>query len=818
MLYKLRANELRSCSKFMKINSSARHRIFNSSCNIALAKRYRSSSTPKHIKGIKESNLKRGARSDTFEYKQPLANELRYVEEHSEYVDKIINDKVETILEKYTNDKFEVLNDIITENLYNSNIRNDIFDTINGKLRIDIARIIKDPKFKIHYPSGEQVTLFALYTNKVFAYVDMILSNVDAREGVILDKLPIALKTDSAYKTAMKIEKLLNVDDVNRKSVYNAFVVGWTRYSKDLFSKTIEKIKSDEAVLQTINNPLNWFPKTKVYKRKFFLHVGPTNSGKTYTALNLLKESRSRSFYAGPLRLLAKEIFDKFNHQYKIPCNLLTGEKVINVVDPSTGGYANISAGTTDYIARTIENQKEYDIVVVDEAQLINDEFRGGSILNIIFGCKAKQIHLCGEPRFVPIVKKLCKLMNDDVEIINYERRSVLKLEKDSLPHLRHLKAGDCLIDSSRMSILRNKAKVERLLKHSAATIYGGQPLSIRAFQAHLFNTRQSPILVASNAIGIGMNLNIDQIVFNSLKRGGAPPSRLGGAKPVVYFPDADIKQMAGRAGRNKSFGTVTTLMAKNESKNGMSDYQRLVKVFNKENDPIEEVFASPPMQIISKRFEIFKRKFDIMYGISADKLSPERAYHDHLPKVKLNQLLLEENVDLLMLKHQKGPTLIYNVLTEMENMTFLEKTSLSFIPLKINNRLEFDFFKQTAKLLNNKEVVTLDNCGIVFDRMKRILKSEVIEKYAKGEEMHELSKTLHLESGQNLQDVECISRCLTALLWLNTRYPNRIINTKGIEDLLVQCDLIMHYISEVEPKTYTAEKKYYGDKYKRRY
>jgi len=206
------------------------------------------------------------------------------------------------------------------------------------------------------------------------------------------------------------------------------------------------------------------------------------------------------------------------------------------------------------------------------------------------------------------------------------------------------------------------------------------------------------------------------------------------------------------------------------------------------------------------------------MYGVSADKLSPERAYHDHLPKVKLNQLLLEENVDLLMLKHQKGPTLIYNVLTEMENMTFLEKTSLSFIPLKINNRLEFDFFKQTAKLLNNKEVVTLDNCGIVFDRMKRILKSEVIEKYAKGEEIHELSKTLHLESGQNLQDVECISRCLTALLWLNTRYPNRIINTKGIEDLLVQCDLIMHYISEVEPKTYTAEKKYYGDKYKRRY
>lgn len=758
----------------------------------------------------KASIIRKSSRTDAFTYKQPLAHELNNVEEYKDYVDTMIFEKIETILKKHDCEDVANLNKLLEEYLKSGLLQKKAFDSVNKQLVDQIRKITSQGDFKIHYPSNEQVTSFALFTNKVFTYLEMILSDTKNNKKLTSGDVPAALANDETYKTAMRIFE-------NGNLIGEAFFSGWMKYSEAFINKTVDSIKADETLLKTINNPLNWFPKTKIYKRKFFLHVGPTNSGKTYTALNLLKESRSRSFYAGPLRLLAKEIFDKFNYEYKIPCNLLTGEKVINVIDPSTGGYANISAGTTDYISRTIENQKEYDIVVVDEAQLINDEFRGGSIMNIIFGCKAKQIHLCGEPRFVPIVEKLCRLMNDDVEVINYDRRSILKLGKKSLPHLKHLKDGDCLIDSSRLSILKNKARVERILKKSAATIYGGQPLSIRAFQAHLFNTRQSPILVASNAIGIGMNLNIDQVVFNTLKRGGIPHSRIR-EQPAIYFPDADIKQMAGRAGRNKSFGTVTTLMNKDEDNYALSDYQRLAYVFNKENDPIEEVFASPPMRIISKRFEIFKRNFDLIYGVAANKLSCERAYHDHLPEVKLDQLLKEEKVDLLMLKHQKGPTLIYNVLTDMDNLTFLEKTSLSFIPLKINNRIEMEFFKKTASLINKKEVVSLKNCGIPFERMQMILKMDVINKYATEEELFDFKNNFGYDIRQNLQDVECISRCLTALLWLNTRYPNRIVNTDGIEDLLIQCDLIMHYISEVEPKTYTPVEKKYGDKGKRPY
>lgn len=770
--------------------------LINSAYRSSNAKRYNSkdnhdSKEPKRTDDI-----------SSYEYTQPLSGELQNIERFADEIDNRLNNQIEVTISKHPGEHLNELREMIKKRLHNYDIKNEAFTNVNKALADKIKYTIKDLNFEIHYPSREQLNEFALYTTKLFVYVDMILVDSEGKEGVIFDEGSKFLKHDATYKVAEQISQELKNDEVDKDKLFKIFIDGWLVKAKESNDKIIAEIKKDEKVLETISNPLNWFTKTKLYKRKFFLHVGPTNSGKTHTALNLLKESRSRSFYAGPLRLLAKEIYDKFNYEFKIPCNLLTGEKVINVIDPQTGGYANISAGTTDYIARTIESQKEYDIVVVDEAQLINEEFRGGSILNIILGCKAKHIHLCGEPRFVPIVKKLCELMNDDVEVIEYTRRSTLKLSYKEVPHLRNLQAGDCLIDSSRRSILTNKHKVEKIVGVSAATIYGGQPLSIRAFQAHLFNTRKSPILVASNAIGIGMNLNIDKIVFNTLRRGGSPRHPTSGAVMKVYFPDADIKQMAGRAGRNKSFGTVTTMRSRNHDVKETTDHQRLTRILSKENDPITEVFASPPMQIVSKRYEIFKKRFDLIYGIVGRQLCVERAFHDYISTIKFKQLLAEENVALLMLRHQKGPSMIFDILADKANMTFLEKISLSFIPLKVNNRIELEFFKKCARLLDTKSLITMNNCGLNFEQMKRILRKEVIEKYARSDEVESLLALMPHEYTQDLQHVECISRCLTALLWLNNRYPNRIINVNDIEDLLVQCDLIMHYIQEVETKT----------------
>jgi len=118
----------------------------------------------------------------------------------------------------------------------------------------------------------------------------------------------------------------------------------------------------------------------------------------------------------------------------------------------------------------------------------------------------------------------------------------------------------------SRKDIFAIKAEIEKLTKHKCAVIYGQLPSDIRSEQARLFNELDTgyDILVASDAIGMGLNLNIGRIIFHTtVKRGRAGQVTLDGQQaPSVYFVDpSNVKQIAGRAGRRSSqfeVGTVT--------------------------------------------------------------------------------------------------------------------------------------------------------------------------------------------------------------------------------------------------------------------
>lgn len=72
--------------------------------------------------------------------------------------------------------------------------------------------------------------------------------------------------------------------------------------------------------------PQDWYPRTRLMKRKIIFHGGPTNSGKTYQALQALKNTPGKGLYCGPLRLLALEIYEKLNKE-GVYCNLLTGQE-----------------------------------------------------------------------------------------------------------------------------------------------------------------------------------------------------------------------------------------------------------------------------------------------------------------------------------------------------------------------------------------------------------------------------------------------------------------------------------------------------------
>lgn len=101
--------------------------------------------------------------------------------------------------------------------------------------------------------------------------------------------------------------------------------------------------------------------------RHFILHIGPTNSGKTYRSLERLKLARN-GVYLGPLRLLALEVYEQMK-KYKVPCTMRTGQECLEEEG------SRVMASTIE-MADFDEN---YDIAVIDEAQLVADHDRGHS-------------------------------------------------------------------------------------------------------------------------------------------------------------------------------------------------------------------------------------------------------------------------------------------------------------------------------------------------------------------------------------------------------------------------------------------------------
>lgn len=295
-------------------------------------------------------------------------------------------------------------------------------------------------------------------------------------------------------------------------------------------------------------NPAKWFPLALELKRHIIMHVGPTNSGKTYNALQKLKASEL-GYFAGPLRLLAREVYERFKEE-GIRCNLVTGEEIIEDIHPRTGMKATLSSGTVEMISFSTK----YDVVVLDEIQMISDPQRGWAWTQALLGVRLKEIHLCGEERSVPLIEKICKLTGDKLTINKYERLGALKVEEAPLGRdfYESLKKGDCLVAFSKNKILNFKQNIELKTDLKVSVIYGALPAETRVLQAKLFNSGKSDILVASDAVGMGLNLAIRRVIFSDSKKYDGIGTRA--------LSVSEVKQIAGRAGRYKtaSFGSET--------------------------------------------------------------------------------------------------------------------------------------------------------------------------------------------------------------------------------------------------------------------
>ncbi|XP_021859217.1 DExH-box ATP-dependent RNA helicase DExH16, mitochondrial isoform X2 [Spinacia oleracea] len=280
-------------------------------------------------------------------------------------------------------------------------------------------------------------------------------------------------------------------------------------------------------------------------KRTIFLHVGPTNSGKTYHALKQL-ECSSTGVYCGPLRLLAWEVAKRLN-KANVPCNLITGQEREEVEG------AKHMAATVEMADVT----SDYQCAVIDEIQMLGCRNRGFSFTRALLGLAADELHLCGDPAAVPLIKQMLKVTGDDLQIKYYDRLSPLEPLKVPLGSYSNIKKGDCIVTFSRRGIYNFKRKIENEGKHLCSVVYGSLPPETRTKQATMFNdaTSEFDVLVASDAIGMGLNLNISRIIFSTLKKFDGLEMR------DLTVPE--IKQIAGRAGRYGSkypVGEVTCL------------------------------------------------------------------------------------------------------------------------------------------------------------------------------------------------------------------------------------------------------------------
>ncbi|MFB7641598.1 helicase-related protein, partial [Peribacillus butanolivorans] len=339
---------------------------------------------------------------------------------------------------------------------------------------------------------------------------------------------------------------------------------------------------------------------------RYVLHIGETNTGKTHQALKKMKAAES-GLYLAPLRLLALEVFDKLNAE-GVPCSLKTGEE-----EKSVEGAKHFSC--------TVEmfHEKDYhEVIVIDEAQMIADKDRGFSWFRAITQANAKEVHIIGSRN---IKMMLLNLLNGaNLELNEYTRDIPLEIEPREFG-LKYTKKGDALICFSRRQVLETASRLQGS-GHSVSMIYGSMPPENRKRQIELFNRGETSVVVATDAIGMGLNLPIRRIVFlENEKFDGTRRRRL---------TSQEVKQIAGRAGRKGIYDT------------GKVAFTAEIKIMNKLLEQVDEpvqTFTIAPTSAVFERFQKYYRhlgtffelweKFEPPNGTKKASLTEERELYE---------------------------------------------------------------------------------------------------------------------------------------------------------------------------------------------
>lgn len=271
---------------------------------------------------------------------------------------------------------------------------------------------------------------------------------------------------------------------------------------------------------------LQCFPAARAVRRKVVAWLGPTNSGKTHRAILALRAAAS-GMYLGPLRLLALEQRDRLA-DLGLPCSLITGEER--------------DERSPTHSARTVEMadfSRRFDVCVLDEMQLAFDRDRGWAWVAAYCGVAAETLIVTGPVSAEAVIRRMAGLCGDEVEVHYLERQGTLEYE--GVLDWRHVPPRSAVIGFSRAMVLELKAMFEsRGLRVSV--IYGGLTPEVRRNEARRFREGESDIVCATDAIGLGLNLPLDRVIFYETDKFDGEINR--------RLEPAELLQIAGRAGR----------------------------------------------------------------------------------------------------------------------------------------------------------------------------------------------------------------------------------------------------------------------------
>jgi ATP-dependent RNA helicase SUPV3L1/SUV3 len=263
--------------------------------------------------------------------------------------------------------------------------------------------------------------------------------------------------------------------------------------------------------------------------------LGPTNTGKTFVAIEKMLSFES-GIFGFPLRLLAREVYDKCVNKVGIKrVALITGEE-------------KIIPSSADYFICTVESMpkdKVVEFVAIDEIQMCADRERGHIFTERLLELRGTKLTMfLGSQVMENLIGELVK----NVEFEKMQRYS--KLSYSGIKKISRLDRKSAIIAFSIEEVYAI-AELVRRQKGGAAVIMGSLSPKTRNSQVGLYQSGDVDYLIATDAIGMGLNMDINEIYFSNLKKFDGKKTR--------RLNLIEMSQIAGRAGRYKNDGGFGT-------------------------------------------------------------------------------------------------------------------------------------------------------------------------------------------------------------------------------------------------------------------